>query len=377
MFYNFIDFIDMKKSVLLLLLLIVVNLNAQLIPNDKYNNKKYSFETFVFLNEINKPVNKVMRLIMDMPQQYLIYTKDGIEYTKVHINVSSNYSVSDIEAIGGKELVRTKSVALVSIPIDNIPLLAEYTFIDRIEVDMRYFQNLDSVISITRTGLVHQGYNMERGFMGDCVIVGVVDYGFDFTNPMFYDADGNLRIKRAWMGNFDDGNPPEGFDNGTLYDDIEIKSLDIKSSSIENYHGSHVLGIAAGSRVKGYHTEIEYEGVAPGSEIAVVDLGDRGVLSIVEGLTYLYRYADSVGKPIVVNMSLGSNMGPGDGTSLRELQMSEIINNNDTGKVLVVSAGNSGNSNSHILMKPGEYSGVSQKFAYNEFYTTSITGIDI
>ncbi len=39
------------------------------------------------------------------------------------------------------------------------------------------------------------------------------------------------------------------------------------------------------------------------------------IQSITDGIKYIYDYAESVGKPCVINMSLGYHIGPHDGTS--------------------------------------------------------------
>ena len=38
-------------------------------------------------------------------------------------------------------------------------------------------------------------------------------------------------------------------------------------------------------------------------------------VNITDGIQYCFDYAESVGKPCVVNISLGSHLGPHDGTS--------------------------------------------------------------
>jgi hypothetical protein len=70
--------------------------------------------------------------------------------------------------------------------------------------------------------------------------------------------------------------------------------------------------------------------------------------TISEALKYLFSYADTVGKPIVVNMSLGGFEFPYDDNNLQDLQISEVLNENPNGKILVASAGNRGNRDMHL-----------------------------
>jgi hypothetical protein len=165
------------------------------------------------------------------------------------------------------------------------------------------------------------------------------------------------------------GSPPAFSNEGTLYADPDVLKNIVKCSSYEDYHASHVMGIAAGSRVKGVHTGIHYSGAATKAELVTVELGG-GVISINEALYYMLSYADSVGKPIVVNMSLGSNGGPGDGKRLGDVQISEMLNANPEGRILVVSAGNNGNTKLHIQHKFNDEAqsiNVYQRFGVEDF----------
>ncbi|MDX5319686.1 MAG: S8 family peptidase, partial [Bacteroidota bacterium] len=78
--------------------------------------------------------------------------------------------------------------------------------------------------------------------------------------------------------------------------------------------------------------------------------GDLVVASpaIIDGLNYIFQYADSVGKPAVVNLSWGMHTGPHDGTSLFDLAIDNLTG---PGKIFVGAAGNSGWSRTHISAK--------------------------
>ena len=81
-----------------------------------------------------------------------------------------------------------------------------------------------------------------------------------------------------------------------------------------------------------------YRGVAHGAEIVVTtsQLSDVGLLAGVEDII---EYARSVGKPAVVNLSMGSYNGPHDGTSLFSRYMDMLGEE----AVICLSAGNEGN----------------------------------
>ncbi len=105
------------------------------------------------------------------------------------------------------------------------------------------------------------------------------------------------------------------------------------------YHGSHVAGIATGADKKsGYH------GVAPDADIVFVSFGQNSV-DIPNAVKYIFDYAESVGKPCVINMSLGSHMGPHDGTSTIDRFFDSVVG---PGRILVGAAGNEGGKRLHV-----------------------------
>ena len=154
-------------------------------------NKKLSFDTYIFLKNIENQIPT------NSKQKYLLQYQNGIDNAKLFIKVDNNYSRQSLETIGCKEIIKTKSVALISSPIDQIEALTQFQFIERIEIATQDFPTLDSSIRLTKTGLVHQGIDLDRAYFGEGVIVGVVDYGFDFTHPMFLDENGKCRVTRA------------------------------------------------------------------------------------------------------------------------------------------------------------------------------------
>ena len=221
-------------------------------------------------------------------------------------------------------------------------------------------QKHDSLsIIATKTNELHTNY-MQYGFpnaiSGKGVIIGVVDIGFQLDHPTFFDRTGtNNRIVRYWNQR-ETGNAPQGFSYGTLHTDISNTN---HVDSFEN-HGTHVAGIAAGS---GYGTpNFNQGGIAYDADIVLVDIryknttvpsgarGDYEVANpaIIDAFDYIFKYADSVGKPAVINLSWGMHTGPHDGTSLFDRALDNLVGN---GKIIVGSAGNSRGGNIHFNYK--------------------------
>ena len=77
-------------------------------------------------------------------------------------------------------------------------------------------------------------------------------------------------------------------------------------------HGTQTAGIAAG----GYRDNNWY-GVAPGADIVLCGMPETELndVRVAHCISYIDDYAHRVNKPYVINISLGCNAGPHDGTS--------------------------------------------------------------
>lgn len=210
--------------------------------------------------------------------------------------------------------------------------------------------------SLTKVDLVHDGLNnsLPRNYTGKGVIIGIVDIGFQCDHPNFYTPDSvRYRVTRYWRQSDNSSNKPDSFSYGSEYTDTTvIKTL----NDLDGSHGTHVAGIAAGS---GLTTPgLKYKGVAPDAELVFVSikyandtlngsaLGDYLVAnpSIIDAYKYIFDYAQSVGKPAVINLSWGMHTGPHDGSSLFDLATEKLVGK---GRILVGANGNEGDNPMH------------------------------
>ncbi|MFZ5519292.1 MAG: S8 family serine peptidase [Candidatus Zhuqueibacterota bacterium] len=196
---------------------------------------------------------------------------------------------------------------------------------------------------------VDQVYDGNPSYRGDGVLVAIFDSGIDWKHEDFIDAMGNSRILYLWDQTDDAGPHPAGYDYGTEYTRAQINNeIDgspaglVREKDI-NGHGSHVAGIAGGdgsATGNGYQAK-RYIGMAPQADLIFVKGGDYSFSTYnqINGAAYVRQKADELGRPVVINFSLGGHWGAHDGTELHELAFDEAVG---PGKAIVISAGNEG-----------------------------------
>jgi subtilisin family serine protease len=197
----------------------------------------------------------------------------------------------------------------------------------------------------------------QQGANGSGALIGVADTGLDVTHPDFLDASGNSRV--AWLldlsvpayGKYPDLEQKYGYtDNsgkqwGAVYQGSDFAALTAAGMQLPGDdvgHGTHVTSIAAGNG-----GQTEYIGVAPQATILFARVTRDATDAIINDdlvrcVQFLFDRADFLGKPVAVNLSLGSDFGPHDGTLDWEQALAGYVGPNFPGHALVASAGNSG-----------------------------------
>ena len=246
---------------------------------------------------------------------------------------------AELEQLGIAVNSRIGRLWTVQIPVDSLEALGDAAGIVSISIDSPVRMKLDEARNETKVNLVNAGIDLPQGYNGEGVVVGVIDGGFDMMHPTFSDEAGRLRISRVWNQSAG-GAPPAGYAYGTEYSTPDAIAL--LAATGHGSHGSHVGGIAGGS---GRNTPAgQFKGVADRVELVFVELGG-GQSAVTDAAKYIFDYAASVGKPAVINMSLGTHIGPHDGTSVQDQAFNALVG---PGKVLVGAAGNEGGTPLHV-----------------------------
>ena len=196
----------------------------------------------------------------------------------------------------------------------------------------------------TRVDSVHAGYNLPQPYHGEGVIIGILDWGFDYTHPMFYDTTLTMsRIRGVWDQYKQAGPSPGEFGYGTFAESpLDIQLMQSDTSNVYGYstHGTHVAGIAGGGGAG-----LELKGMSPAAEFLFATLMVDEA-SALDAFAWMQSIAQADNKRLVINNSWGlPQWGTPDGTSLSN-QFIDAMSNE--GVVFVSSNGNNGDVDYHL-----------------------------
>ena len=298
---------------------------------------------------------------------YPIHSINNRDYVNLLAKKSANYSskkLTDLNAIIGGE---SGDVLSLKWPVDQLADLWDVEGLAFIQVAQKVQPTLSRVRYDTRVDSVHAGIGLNSAYTGKNVLIGITDWGFDYSSPMFYDTLlQNTRILSAWDQFKTNGPSPNGFNYGTEYNlPAELIAAGTDTANIYSYgtHGTHVAGIAGGS---GAGTE--YRGIAFESQYLMATfLIDEG--AVLDAWQWMFDKAQAENKRLVVNMSWGLyHTGALDGTSL----LSQALDNfSQQGVVFVTSAGNNGDETFHIKY---DFSADTMQTRVN-FYTGAVNNL--
>ena len=245
----------------------------------------------------------------------------------------------------------------VEVPIEYIGGLSDIKGVKIVEAGRKWYPMLDSSVAESQISQIHAlPGNLPR--TGQGVVVGIIDYGMDFTMDDFRDETGQTRLAWLWdqslfprAGEASPANFGYGveYDAATLQNDIDASSnfSIVRHSPGVASHGTHVAGTAAGNGRSG-DTDFpanRYIGAAPEATIIFVQPDTRGnpgsftdSSNVVDAIAYVFARANDLGLPCVINMSLGQSGGSHDGESLVERAIDRLLEPN--GRAFVSAAGN-------------------------------------
>lgn len=253
--------------------------------------------------------------------------------------------------LGGTFKYQAGNIAAIRLPVGKISELAGSEKITRIENAPYKMEPLnDKMVINNNIVMVHMGYQLPQGYDGSGVVLGIIDTGIDITHPDFKDVNGKSRIQYVWDHALSgQGNTPQPYNYGREFTKAQIDSgLATAHKDKLNGHGTFVSGIAAGNGL----ALNAFKGAAPNVDIIVVALNfnmpdNDWLSSIADATNYIFNKAQAMGKPCVVNASVGTYYGSHDGLDLQ----AQLINNflsQQNGRAFVAASGNAGSIPFHL-----------------------------
>ena len=251
---------------------------------------------------------------------------------------------------GCQKLAQAGNIYIAAIPADRLSALSQERNVSRIEARRGTHALMDSMAIHLNALPVYAGTSLPLAYTGKDVVMGIMDIGFDLTHPNFYDAQAsNYRIKRLWDQISPDTIGSSLFVGRDYSGERELLDLGCSYDGKLQTHGTHTLGIAAGS---GYNSP--YRGMAWESDICLVNNATTEDIALIDtadydkytfatdalGFKYIFDYAQSVGKPCVVSFSEGSEQDFYGYDVLYYAMLDSLLG---PGRILVASAGNNGN----------------------------------
>ena len=267
------------------------------------------------------------------------------------------------------------TLAVVYVPLSTV---TPFTYTSYTYSAVPKLYSLLDVTSMEAAGITTASGLPALGNQGAGVIVGFVDTGINYMDPLFRNVDGSTRIVGIWdqTNNSDNSNsieneaakPLSAFSAlyGTQYTAAQINlalnsddPVSIVPTRDENGHGTFLASIAAGNRDE----RAEFSGAAPRASIAMVKLKPAKQYlrefyliqdgaeayqenDIIMGVSYLYFLARKYSMPLVVCIPLGTNMGSHMGMSRLGQYLNQVSLSN--GSAVITAAGNETGARHHF-----------------------------
>jgi subtilisin family serine protease len=321
---------------------------------------------------------------------YTEYVRGG-DGGRVNVEVQFVADLSELERLGFEAAFQEdENRATGTVDLADLERLAEHPGVVHIAYGRMPEPMLDISVPDIRANLV---WTLTGGVFGGATgagaIVGIIDSGIDFGHPFFLRSTSppTTRILRIWDPGLvpvaGESSPPSTLlsgDPGSY--GVEYKATQINAVlrgvagaqpvRHRDYrgHGTHVASIAAGDGRDAF----THVGVAPAADLIVVKFLDHDETPRAGGLdvrperlfrdcvSYILHVAKTPdpdelrtpedAKPVVINCSFGTPLGPHDGlTNDEDWLTSTFSGARSEGRILVTAGGNSAGDRAHARIE--------------------------
>ncbi len=302
------------------------------------------------------------------PKQYSLFVKGDVEKIK-----------SAIKKINGTFKYAFGNIASINIPASEYDNFLKADWYESRQLSYYKGDVMDDQANINNNvNAVHTGTTpLPQAYDGTGVIVGILDYQLDFNHPDFKLANGHSRIKYLWnQHDTSIGAHPAPYGYGKDWDSSAINAGTITTyqpDMVYYGHGTLTTGTACGNSQQ--HSN--YRAIAPNADIIFVGIDMQGLTGnsfescVADGAAYVFAKAAALGKPCVINTSIGTYAGSHDGTDLATQAIENLLAAQG-GRSLVAAAGNAGGKPIHL-----GYTIPTNDSAYTFFKTFSAGGMQV
>ncbi len=170
------------------------------------------------LKSISTEFKKTGKVDASRLERFPVYKINSEYYVSVFGKTITDPSWSQFEA---SRIIKGTSVAGVSTMKIPLSEFADFNFgsiYSYVELPAKIEPLLDKAVKDTHADSVQHGINLPSAFTGKDVFIGVTDWGFDYTQPMFYDTLlQTSRVFAAWDQYKSVGSTPTNFNYGVEY----------------------------------------------------------------------------------------------------------------------------------------------------------------
>lgn len=297
------------------------------------------------LRHLSQQVTK--KSTINFHHSYALRTVGNQPYIATLAQVNQFYIAKDLQNMGVIVGGRAGNVVSLQIPLQRLNEVLNYGGLVYVDIARKAAPLLKSAVEDLNADSVHSGYYLRTPYTGKNVIIGITDWGFDYTHPTFYDTSlTQYRVLGAWDQFRNAGPAPQGFTYGTelsTKESLLAAGSDTSNIYFYNSHGTHVGGISGGSGAT-----TPYRGIAYDANFLFASwLIDEA--SVLDAYVWMKNKAIEERKRLVINGSWGIyHFGSADGTSLFDQALDALSTEDNV--IFVTSAGNNASTNFHIAM---------------------------
>lgn len=309
---------------------------------------------------------------------------DGCEMVDAFIGIDSEAVLSSLQSHGVVVNCIFEGFVTAQVPVERLVEICGLAGVNDVEISGRLELSTNTTLDVTNVNQILDGQNfgLPQAYDGSGVIVGVIDVGFDYQHLAFRSNEDKTHNRIVRVYSTTDNSGHKAYYNstiklpGSVFMGDEIYSLTTDKNG--KTHGTHTASIAAGSHVNGYG------GMAPGSDIVLCAVSElENTMSAVEVancVRYIDSYADSVGQPCVISLSVSTPNGQHDGQDYLSKAIKQTMG---VGRIFVIAAGNNGDTKAYAHRNASPSSPLNLLFKYENkiggdssyYYSGMITDI--